>query len=187
MAENKKFIAKNGLDNNSKIISNVLSPTTDSDAANKAYVDSADQAINQSITSHITDATNPHDVTATQVGAIESSIGISKGDIIAFSASNTPTRVQLGSNNQVLHVNTATSTGVEWVNLDDVVYTLPVATETTLGGVKEGANVDISAAGVLSLSEDIDITSVTADSVSVGGTHKQEVVSGYTVFRYIGA
>lgn len=39
MAANKQFIAKNGLDNNNNIITNVSDPISNTDAANKRYVD----------------------------------------------------------------------------------------------------------------------------------------------------
>lgn len=41
MANDKRFIAKNGLDNNSKTITNVTNPTNAQDAATKSYVDSS--------------------------------------------------------------------------------------------------------------------------------------------------
>ena len=38
-ATTKQFIAKNGLDNNNNIITNVSNPISNTDAANKQYVD----------------------------------------------------------------------------------------------------------------------------------------------------
>jgi len=39
MAIQTRFVAKNGLDNNSKTITNVAPPVNSTDVANKAYVD----------------------------------------------------------------------------------------------------------------------------------------------------
>jgi len=39
MAIQTRFVAKNGLDNNSKTITNVSTPVNSTDVANKAYVD----------------------------------------------------------------------------------------------------------------------------------------------------
>lgn len=47
---------------------------------------------------------------------IPKSIGKMKGDIIVFQADGYPVRLPLGTNGQVLKVNTSTDTGLEWVN-----------------------------------------------------------------------
>ena len=43
-----------------------------------------------------------------------------KGDILAATASGTVGRVSLGSNNQILTVDSATSTGVKWADVETV-------------------------------------------------------------------
>lgn len=61
-------------------------------------------------------------ITATQVGLgnvtneaqIAKSIGTTKGDVIAFSASATPQRLAVGSNGQVLTADSTQATGVKW-------------------------------------------------------------------------
>jgi hypothetical protein len=59
--------------------------------------------------------------------AIQNSIVTAKGDIIAASAASTPARLALGTTGQVLKVNTATATGLEW-GTDSAGMTNPMTT-----------------------------------------------------------
>lgn len=60
--------------------------------------------------SHVNDTTtNPHNVTASQVGAVASSLIDAAGDLIVGSADNTVGRLALGNNGEVLTVDTAGS------------------------------------------------------------------------------
>jgi len=187
MAENKQFIAKNGVDNNNKVLINVASPTADNHAANRAYVDSADTGIRDDIEEHTSNIGNPHNVTVLQIGAIAKTIGTNKGDLIVFTASATPTNLASGSvNGRILSVNTSTTTGLEWVDPLDVVYELPIATDTVLGGVKDGTNITIDGTGLLSLDDNIVVTSIVTGAITIGTKHKAEEFNGYTIFRYIG-
>lgn len=52
-----------------------------------------------------------------------------------------------GTEGQVLK---KTSTGVEWGNDNDTKYTLPIASDTVLGGVKVGAGLSVTGDGILS-------------------------------------
>lgn len=54
-------------------------------------------------------------LTAADVGAIGTDIGTAKGDLIAFSASDAPTNLAVGTNGQVLTANSGQPTGVQWV------------------------------------------------------------------------
>ena len=49
--------------------------------------------------------------------AIQNAIVDAKGDLIAASAADTPARLAVGTNGQVLQANSSTSTGLEWVTL----------------------------------------------------------------------
>lgn len=53
--------------------------------------------------------------TAAQVGAIANALVDAKGDIVTATANDTPARLAVGSDGQVLSANSATSTGLEWV------------------------------------------------------------------------
>jgi len=65
---------------------------------------------------------NPHAVSKSDVGLgnvtneaqIAKSIGTAKGDLILFTASGTPVRLAVGSNGQVLLVDSTEETGVKW-------------------------------------------------------------------------
>lgn len=52
----------------------------------------------------------------TTLGALASSIGTTKGDLIGFSASNTPVRVGVGSDTQVLTADAASAAGIKWAS-----------------------------------------------------------------------
>lgn len=52
--------------------------------------------------------------TAAEVGAIAVTLPDAKGDILTATAADTPARLGVGSNGQVLTANSATSTGLEW-------------------------------------------------------------------------
>lgn len=57
------------------------------------------------------------DVTGLQAdldGKIAKSLGTTKGDLVAFTASETPARLGVGSNNQVLTADSAEAAGVKW-------------------------------------------------------------------------
>lgn len=63
------------------IVRNVRTPSDDTDAANKAYVDGAvaDKADASTLTAHINNKSNPHGVTAVQAGAVPLSGGTMTG------------------------------------------------------------------------------------------------------------
>ena len=74
------------------------------------------------VDNHIANTSNPHNTTASQVGLgnvtndaqIPKSIGTTKGDIISFTASATPSRLGVGDNGQVLTLDSSTATGLKW-------------------------------------------------------------------------
>jgi hypothetical protein len=55
-----------------------------------------------------------HGHTADSVGAIANSLVDAKGDLLTATADNTPARLALGSNNQILTVDSSTATGIKW-------------------------------------------------------------------------
>ena len=77
MAINKRFVAKNGLDNNNKTITNVATPVNDTDAANKAYVAPA---------THVGDTGAAHGVATQSVAGFMSSTDKTKLDGVATGA-----------------------------------------------------------------------------------------------------
>lgn len=52
----------------------------------------------------------------TNEAQIPKSIGAARGDIIVYTASNTPVNLPVGTNNQYLTANSAQATGLEWVS-----------------------------------------------------------------------
>lgn len=67
--------------------------------------------------------------------AIQNSIVDAKGDLITATANDTPSRLAVGTNGQVLKANSSTSTGLEWgsVSVSDS-FTLLNSGSTTLSG-----------------------------------------------------
>lgn len=93
---------------NAKVIDDTVAPgSTPSSVAN--YLDMV-----ATILKAISGAANWH---AANVAAIMKSIGTTKGDIIAFTASATPARRAVGSNNQVLTADSAQSDGMKWADV----------------------------------------------------------------------
>ena len=123
MANDKRFIAKNGLDNNSKTITNVTNPTNAQDAATKLYVD-AQVATKDNYGSWTlyTDGTNRG--------------GITSGEVVNFVGGTNVTLSYNATNNTITIASTDT----------DTVYTLPEATSTTRGGIELFSDTDQSVA-----------------------------------------
>ena len=70
--------------------------------------------------SHVNDTTtNPHSVTASQVGAIANTLVDAKGDLLTATADNTPARLAVGATDgHVLKVKASAATGLEWGAVD---------------------------------------------------------------------
>ena len=81
--------------------------------------------------SHVNDTTtNPHNVTATQVGAIANSLVNAKGDLITATADDTPARLAVGTNGFRLEAASGEATGLKWA-ADPVCIAVAVSDETT--------------------------------------------------------
>lgn len=93
---------------------------------------------NRSIAQYKTDQA----YTASEVGAIPSTLVDAKGDIITATADNTPARLAAGSNGQVLSANSATSTGLEWVTPSGGSGLSPVV-KPRAGGYVQCGGVDV--------------------------------------------
>jgi len=66
--------------------------------------------------------------------AIQNAIVDAKGDLIAASAADTPARLAVGTNGQLLSANSSTATGLEWINASSSALTL-ISTVSTGGSV----------------------------------------------------
>jgi hypothetical protein len=70
-----------------------------------------------------------------------------KGDLLGFDTN--PVRIPIGTNGQVLSADSTTASGIKWATLSST-YTLPIATNTILGGIKQGNNITIANDGTIS-------------------------------------
>lgn len=94
---------------------------------------------------HKANQNNPHNVTAAQVGAV------ALADAVTTITANKV--VRRDSNGKIAGDITGTATNVAWSGITGAppTFTPPVATTTTLGGVKQGSNVTIAVDGTLSV------------------------------------
>jgi hypothetical protein len=84
---------------------------------------------------------------ATANAAIPKSLVTTKGDIVTATAGSTPARLGVGSNNQVLTVDSTTATGLKWAVAGDVTLTgVQTLTNKTLTTPKETITVSATAA-----------------------------------------
>ena len=84
---------------------------------------------------------------ATANAAIPKSLVTTKGDIVTATAGSTPARLGVGSNNQVLMVDSTTATGLKWGSAGDVTLTgVQTLTNKTLTTPKETITVSATAA-----------------------------------------
>ncbi len=90
------------------------------------------------IDTHIANTSNPHSVTASQVGAIASTIVDAKGDIITATADNTPARLAVGTNYYKLKADSSATNGIKWVR--DIYYNV-----RDYGAVGDGTTDDTTA------------------------------------------
>ena len=82
--------------------------------------------------------------------AVLKSLFDSKGDILAASADNAPTRLSVGTNGQVLVADSAQATGLKWSTLSGSGTVTSVAQSFT-GGLISVAGSPITSAGTLAL------------------------------------
>ena len=84
---------------------------------------------------------------ATANAAIPKSLVTTKGDVVTATASATPARLGIGSNGQVLTVDSTTATGLKWASAGDVTLTgVQTLTNKTLTTPKETVTVSATAA-----------------------------------------
>jgi len=74
-----------------------------------------------------------HGHTADSVGAIANTLVDAKGDLLTATAADTPARLAVGSNNQVLTADSSTATGLKWATPSGGGKVLQVVTATTSG------------------------------------------------------
>lgn len=80
----------------------------------------------------------------TQIDAqIPDSIIDAKGDLIVGTANDTPSRLAVGSNTQVLSVDSSTASGLKWASVNDVSLT-PILQNAYVGGYCSGATSDVT-------------------------------------------
>ena len=77
-------------------------------------------------------------VTTDDTNAIQNAIVDAKGDLIAASAADTPARLAVGTNGQILQADSTTATGLKWATPASGAYTLISTTSLT------GASVTLS-------------------------------------------
>jgi hypothetical protein len=77
---------------------------------------------------------------ATADGAIAKSLVDAKGDIVTATANNTPARVAVGTNGQVLKADSATATGLAWTTLPASGKILQVVQATSSGSVSNSTD-----------------------------------------------
>lgn len=128
---------------------------------------------------------------ATANAAIPKSLVTTKGDIIAATASATPARLGVGTNNQVLTADSTTATGLKWATPTDVNLTFNAQTGTTYTLVASDLNklVTLSNAsaitltvpnGVFTTGQQINVQQIGAGQVSIAS-------DGTTVLTSTGA
>jgi len=128
---------------------------------------------------------------ATADAAIPKSLVTTKGDIIAATASATPARLGIGSNNQILTADSTTATGLKWATPTDVNLTFNAQTGTTYTLVAGDVNklVTLSNAsaitltvpnGIFTTGQQINIQQIGAGQVSIAS-------DGTTVLTSTGA
>jgi hypothetical protein len=107
------------------------------DGAQIDHVNLANKGTNThaQIDTHLGSTSNPHSTTASQVGLgnvtneaqIAKSIGTTKGDLIAFTASATPARLGVGTDGQVPIADSAQASGMRWGNTEAMQVTITQA------------------------------------------------------------
>lgn len=89
--------------------------------------------------------------TATADGAVQKSVVTTKGDLFTATASATPARLGVGSNNQVLTADSTTATGLKWsaISATPRIAQVVTATTTSITSATGGAGmVDVSGLSV---------------------------------------
>jgi hypothetical protein len=69
-------------------------------------------------------------VTTDDANAIQNSIVDAKGDLVAATANDTPARLAVGTNGQLLVANSAAATGLEWQSIGTYTAFAPVVTQS---------------------------------------------------------
>lgn len=100
------------------------------------------------------------------VNAIQQTLFDAKGDLIAASAADTPIRLPVGANGFVLVANSATASGLEWVEVSSLVSPSSIMQRTTTGDI----TVNTAYLRNVMLNNDTDAASVVVRAGGAGGT-----------------
>ena len=108
-------------------------------------------------------------VTSDDANAIQNAIVDAKGDLITATAADTPARLAVGTDGQVLTADSTAATGVKWATASS--GTFPILTTTAASG-------DFAT----SSTSYVDVTNMTITRTPVSATNKIEVKASFSIY-----